>query len=83
MQTNEGEMKDIEDLSIEILGVSAMALQLSICFDDTNERVPDECIGNILYGMSLYLDRISEDLSKVTQGTCCTLLERGLDNHAD
>lgn len=57
--------KDLEDLTSEIVGVSAITLGLSIQFDDTIVTLSREHMQNALCGISSYLKRISEDLKEI------------------
>lgn len=57
--------RDTEELSIELMGASALIWALSTQFDSKLSPLTHECIQNALCGISFHLERISNDLSEI------------------
>ena len=57
--------RDAYELSIEVGSVAAIVIGLSNQIDDNCDRLNDEYMRNALYGISLHLDRIQEDLERM------------------
>lgn len=57
---------DIEELLIELSGVSALIEALSIPFIDGTRRPSDNLIGDSLHTLHRYIERIADDISEFT-----------------
>ncbi len=58
--------KDLYELSVEITGVSMIIVGLSNQLDnETTDTLTPNAMNDALFGISRYLDRIADDLTKL------------------
>lgn len=59
---------NLYNLSIEVTGISGMLAALSNQLDNTQtDTLTPDAMRDVLYGISLHLDRIADDLESVTE----------------
>lgn len=59
---------DLEDLTIELSGVSDLLLALSFPYSDGTGSLADAKAADALYALSQYIGRINDDISQFTVG---------------
>ncbi len=58
-------MKDINDLSAEISAISLIITGLTNSLDEDCTHLAIDKLGTAMYGISMHLDRIAEDMDKL------------------
>ena len=59
---------NLEDLTIELSGVSDLLLAFSFQYNDSEGSLADNKAADALYALSRYIDRINDDFSEFTIG---------------
>lgn len=75
--------RDLEDLHIELSGVSNMLISLSISFNVGYDRIPDDRMADVLNSISCHINRIADDIYQISADIAKEEHRKGVEYNAN
>ena len=75
--------RDLEDLHIELSGLSNMLISLSISFNVGYDRITDDRMADVLNSISCHVNRIADDICRIADDMAKAEHRKGEQNHAN